>query len=83
MTVDAHDTAALAHYEALIAARYPPHLAAALTAARYQLAVGMALPIVRAALVQVQEAHPDLRRDAGRTIAAIDRKGGGRSNGRS
>lgn len=74
MSADTHDSQALAHYESLIALRYPPHLAAALAAARYQLAVGMALPVVRETLIRVQEAHPDLRRDVGRTVAAIDRK---------
>lgn len=73
--MDAHDNAALEHYEELIALRYPPHLAAALVAARYQIAVGMALPVVRETLNRVQEQHPDLKRDVGRTIAAIDRKG--------
>lgn len=72
---DPHDSDALAHYEALIAQRYPPQLAVALAAARYQLAVGVALPIVRETLIRVQEAHPDLKRDVGRTVAAIDRKG--------
>ena len=36
-TPDSHDAAALVHYEALIALRFPPHLAAALAAARYQV----------------------------------------------
>lgn len=73
--MDSHDAAALQHYEQLIALRYPPQLAAALAAARYQIAVGMALPVVRETLVRVQEAYPDLKRDVGRTVAAIDRKG--------
>lgn len=79
------EQAALTHYQALIDMRYPPHLAAALAAARYQIAVGMALPVVRETLVRVQEAHPDLKRDVGRTVAAIDRKGTikGRDNRRS
>ena len=72
---DAHDSTALQHYMALIEQRYPPDLAVALAAARYQLAVGMALPVVRETLVRVQEQHPDLKRDVGRTVAAIDRKG--------
>ena len=72
---DTHDQAALDHYMALIERRYPPDLAVALAAARYQLAVGMALPVVRETLIRVQEAHPDLKRDVGRTVAAIDRKG--------
>jgi hypothetical protein len=74
--MDQHDRAALTHYEQLIELRYPPQLAALLAAARYQLALieAPALPIVRSALVAVQEAHPDLRRDAGRTVAAIDRR---------
>ena len=72
--MDAHDTAALAHYEALIALHYPPHLAAMLAAARYQAQIGACLPLLRDTLVAVQEAHPDLRRDVGRTVAAIDRR---------
>lgn len=43
--MDAHDSAALAHYEQLIAARYPPHLAAALAAARYSHALANKLTI--------------------------------------
>lgn len=72
--MDQHDAAALQHYESLIALRYPPQLAALLAAARYQLAIGTPLPVVKETLVKVQEAHPDLKRDAGRTIAAIDRR---------
>lgn len=34
------------------------------------------LEALRAALERVQREHPDLRRDAGRTIAAIDRRRG-------
>ena len=82
---DTHDSAALTHYMTLIESRYPPDLAVALAAARYQLAVGIALPVVRETLVRVQEQHPDLKRDVGRTVAAIDRKGTikGRDNRRS
>jgi len=69
--MDAHDSQALAHYEQLISLRYPPHLAAPLAAARYQVAL---MPPLRETLVRVQEAHPDLKRDVGRTVAAIDRK---------
>lgn len=71
------DAAALRHYEALIAARYPPALACALAAARYQVGLAqppVSLPAVRDALVVVQAEHPELRRDAGRTVAAIDRR---------
>lgn len=44
--MDAHDSAALAHYQSLIAERMPPDLAVALAAARYQveLAKPKALP---------------------------------------
>ena len=76
MTVDLHDSEALAHYEQLIALRYPPQLAALLAATRYGQALSTApLPVVRDVLVRTQEAHPDLKRDVGRTVAAIDRKG--------
>jgi hypothetical protein len=79
--MDAPEAAALRHYEQMIAQRFPPHLAAALAAARYQVALSQgALPVLRDALVTAQEAHPDLKRDTGRTIAAIDRK---RTNGRT
>lgn len=96
MAVDAHDTQALAHYQELIALYYPPHLAAALAAARYQEAIAAQeqasqvaaadqLSLVRKTLVAAQEAHPDLKRDVGRTVAAIDRKETikGRNNHRS
>lgn len=99
---DTHDSAALAHYQSLIAERYPPDLAVALAAARYQLAVARyqlavaaheqasavavadQLALVRKTLVATQEQHPDLKRDVGRTVAAIDRKGTikGRNNHR-
>lgn len=86
--MDTHDADALAHYEALIAQRYPPQLAAQLAAARYQAKLMKpasppqppvaALPLIRETLVAVQEQHPDLKRDVGRTVAAIDRKGNSR-----
>lgn len=44
MPPDPHDAAALVHYEALIAAHYPPHLAAMLAAARYQAQLERATP---------------------------------------
>jgi len=72
--MDTHDATALQHYEQLIALHYPPHLAAALAAARYQVAIGACLPMLRETLVAVQTTHPDLKRDVGRTVAAIDRK---------
>lgn len=84
--MDEAERSALAHYEQLIACRVPPHLAAALAAARYQTTIAQAaLPVVRDTLIKVQETHPDLKRDVGRTVAAIDRKGTmkGRTNHRS
>ena len=73
--MDAHDDAALQHYTALIALRYPPHLAALLAAQRYAHgldATTLPLPAVREALTGVQDNHPDLSREAGRLVAAID-----------
>ena len=73
--MDTHDAAALAHYEALIAARYPPHLAALLAAARYAQGLDAAtlpLPAVRDALAAVQDTYPALSREAGRARAALD-----------
>ena len=75
--MDAHDTAALRHYEALIAARYPPHLAAALAAARYQvgLAVSAAplpLPALRDAVSMAKDSYPPLRRTAGRLLVEVE-----------
>lgn len=74
---DTYDEAALAHYQHLIARRYPPPLAAQLAAAAYAqgLVAGGSLPALRAALLVAQDAYPDLRRDVGRTLAAIDRSG--------
>lgn len=72
-----HEAAALEHYLAMIAERYPPQLAAALAAERYGLGlrpVDLPLPTLAEALVQVAEEHPDLRRDIGRTLAAIERR---------
>lgn len=74
--MDNHDEHALLHYQTLIAQFYPPTLAAALAAARYQAGLtSVSLPLLRDQLVTVQEAHPDLKRDVGRTVAAIDRRG--------
>jgi hypothetical protein len=66
--MDNLDRDAIRHYEALIAARTPPHLAAALAAARY--AHGLAARDIPAAavrdVVQASDAH---RREAGRALA--------------
>lgn len=75
--MDAHDTTALAHYEALIAQRYPPHLAAALAAARYQaeLLAGdtpPSLPVLREVVSAVKDRHPALRRTAGRLLVEVE-----------
>jgi hypothetical protein len=74
---DAHDIAALAHYEDLIDRRYPPHLAAALAAARYAYGLTAAsaplpLPALRDALGAAQDAYPELARDVGRLRARVD-----------
>ena len=74
-----HDAAALRHYEALIAERYPPHLAALLAAMRYHQGLGvdsLPLPALREALVATQDNHPDLSRDAGRLRVAVEEKVG-------
>ena len=76
---DTHDAAAYAHYADLIAAWYPPHLAAALAASRYAHGLTMAelpmsLPALQAVLKTVSNEHPELGRDAARVVAAIDRK---------
>jgi hypothetical protein len=75
--MDAHDQAALAHYQALVAnLDCPPILAAALAAARYQHQLTHAdLPVLRDTLEAVASTNPDLRRDIGRTVAAIERRG--------
>jgi len=72
VTMDAHDSQALAHYEQLISLRYPPHLAAALAAARYQVAIGTALPAVREVVSAVGDRHPALRRTAGQLVEKIE-----------
>ncbi len=75
--MDTHDTTALAHYEALIAQRYPPHLAAALAAARYQVALlafaaPASLPVFRDIVSAVAEKQPKLRRTAGRLLVEVE-----------
>lgn len=83
--IDALDRAALAHYTALIEALYPGHLALALATARYEHALAqasVALPVLRETLSAVGESRPDLRRDIGRTVAALDRAGEGRPSGK-
>lgn len=75
--MDAHDATALQHYEALIALHYPPHLAAALAAARYQalLTAGHApppLPVLREVVSAVRDQHPALRRTAGRLLVEVE-----------
>ena len=79
--MDERDTQALAHYQALIKEYFPPELATALAAARYQHALSaptLELPRVRETLVAVAEQHPDLKRDFGHAVAAIERRGAGR-----
>jgi hypothetical protein len=74
--MDPHAADALAHYEALIALRYPPMLAAALAAARYQTALAAheqaSLAAARNTVVAVGEHHPTLRRTAGQLLEKID-----------
>ena len=75
--MDAHDAAALRHYEALIALHYPPHLAAALATARYQVglivAVGpLPLPALREVVSTVKDTQPKLRRTAGRLLVEVE-----------
>lgn len=75
--MDAHDLAALRHYEALIALHYPPHLAAALAAARYQTGLLAAagplpLPALRAVISTAKETQPRLRRVAGQLLEKVD-----------
>lgn len=77
MPVDVHDNAALAHYMELIEARYPPDLAAALVAARYQIAVvaetgSVPLPMARQVVRAIGESHPAVRRQAGQLLEKID-----------
>lgn len=75
--MDPHDAAALRHYEALIALHYPPHLAAALAAARYQVGLVVAaaplpLPALREVVSTVKETQPQLRRAAGRLLVEVE-----------
>lgn len=75
--MDAHDTAALRHYEALIALHYPPDLATALVAARYQVGLVAAsaplpLPALREIISATKDAQPRLRRVAGQLLEKID-----------
>lgn len=77
--IDNHAAAALLYYRELTAALYPQELAASLAAAQYAHALMMAdlpipLSVVQAALVAAQQEHPELKREALRTVAAIDRK---------
>ncbi len=75
--MDAHDQTALQHYEALIQERYPPHLAAALAAARYQAALTAGampppLPVLREIVSATKDGHPRLRRTAGRLLIEVE-----------
>jgi hypothetical protein len=77
MELDPHDQTALSHYLALIAAHYPPHLAAMLAAARYQamLVAGQApppLPLFREMISITKDSNPRLRRTAGRLLVEVE-----------
>lgn len=76
-TADIHDTRALEHYQALIDARYPPHLAAALAAARYQAGLLAGnhpppLPVLREVVSAVKDGNPRLRRVAGQMLERVE-----------
>lgn len=75
--MDPHDTAALRHYEALIALHYPPHLAAALAAARYQVCLSaLSLPALRDVVRMVKDTQPRLQRAAGRLLVEVEKEMG-------
>jgi hypothetical protein len=81
--MDTHDHAALQHYLNLIAQRYPPELAAALAAQRYQVSLLLAqgpplsLPALRDVVQTAKDTYPALARDAGRLVVAIEKAGTG------
>ena len=83
--MDTHDHAALQHYLRLIELRYPPELAAALAAQRYQVSLLLAqgpplsLPILREVVQTAKDTYPSIARDAGRLLGAIEKAG---TNGR-
>jgi hypothetical protein len=77
MSVTPQEQAALDRYTAMIAAHYPPHLAAAIAAQYYATALTSSpppLPLLRQIVSDVADTDASIRREAGRFVVALDRR---------